>query len=145
MTQYRYTGALEIIECHSCHMHFGVLPEFKEYKLKNRNNSRENTFYCPSGHPQYYIGQSEEEKLRQERDRLKQNTAYLESRLSEKDERIKTARHAARAYKGHATKIRNRIKGGACPCCNRSFQNLSAHMKTQHPEFGGAPKLKEKA
>jgi hypothetical protein len=24
-----------------------------------------------------------------------------------------------------------------CPCCQRSFQNLSRHMKTKHPEYPG--------
>ncbi len=31
-------------------------------------------------------------------------------------------------------KMRTRVMNGVCPCCNRTFQNLMAHMKTEHPE-----------
>lgn len=28
-----------------------------------------------------------------------------------------------------------RAKHGVCPCCNRTFKQLAAHMKNRHPEF----------
>lgn len=45
------------------------------------------------------------------------------------------AERSASAYKGQATRLRNRIKAGVCPRCNRTFQNLQRHMAGQHPEF----------
>lgn len=86
------------------------------------------TFYCPNGHSQWFPQESEEEKLRRERDRLKQNTAYLEDRLKDKDRQVSAAR-------GQVTRIKNRISAGVCPCCNRSFSNLAKHMAHMHKEY----------
>lgn len=47
------------------------------------------------------------------------------------------AEHSRRAEKAAKTRIKNRIARGVCPCCKRTFQNLAAHMQTQHPGFGG--------
>ncbi len=93
-------------------------------------------FYCPNGHPQHYVtGQSETDKLRQERDRLTQ-------KLAEKDDEIKRQRemreHEERrvsAAKGQITRLKRRAKAGLCPCCNRTFSNMAAHMKTCHPNM----------
>ena len=38
---------------------------------------------------------------------------------------------ARRVEKQHRT-MRTRVFNGVCPCCNRTFQNLMSHMKTQH-------------
>ena len=27
------------------------------------------------------------------------------------------------------------VSGGACPCCNRSFENLARHMATKHKDY----------
>jgi hypothetical protein len=45
------------------------------------------------------------------------------------------ARRGAAAQKGQKTRIKNRIARGVCPCCNRSFADLGAHMQQKHPHF----------
>lgn len=45
------------------------------------------------------------------------------------------ARNQVRAQKAAKTRLKNRIKNGVCPCCNRTFQNLLNHMKTKHPDY----------
>lgn len=94
------------------------------------------TFYCGYGHPQVFAkGETDEQKLRRERDRLTQ-------RLAEKDDEIKFQRDLREgverrlsAARGQVTKIKNRVGNGVCPCCNRSFANLHRHMTTEHPTF----------
>lgn len=57
-----------------------------------------------------------------------QEEAYLlasQAALADIQERVK----------GEVTKLKKRIANGVCPCCKRSFCNLAAHMKTQHPEY----------
>ena len=89
------------------------------------------TFYCPLGHPNHYpAGKTESERLR---DQLNAEIAYSK-RKSEALEREKRL-HAA--TKGELTKTKNRIANGVCPCCNRSFAQLTRHMKSQHPEYVG--------
>lgn len=94
------------------------------------------SFYCPNGHTMVKAkGQTDLEKMRQERDRLKQNEAYLETRIREEKERREAAERSAQAYRASATRVKNRAKNGVCPCCNRTFQNLKNHMKTKHPSY----------
>jgi len=93
-------------------------------------------FYCTYGHRQHFTqGDSEATKLRRERDRLKQREAYLEDRIKAANEQAEKERRRANGYKGHATRISKRVKAGVCPCCNRHFAALEAHMKTKHPHF----------
>src|SRR4249919_1353666 len=94
------------------------------------------SFYCPHGHPQCYTeGETEETKLRRERDQLKQRIAYKDDCIRQAEARAEHERRRANGYKGHATKITKRAKAGVCPCCNRSFENLRRHMTTKHPPF----------
>ena len=46
-----------------------------------------------------------------------------------------TAQRSIRARKGVATRLRNRIARGQCPCCSESFKNLKLHMKSKHPKW----------
>lgn len=93
-------------------------------------------FYCPYGHSQVFAkGESEETKLRRERDRLAQQ-------IAERDDRIKALRdsndHIERrlnATRGVVTRIKKRVGHGVCPCCNRTFGNLARHMSSEHPAY----------
>ena len=90
-------------------------------------------FYCPNGHSQIYATKSYQDrindlerhtiKLREERD-----TAIAEKEKKEKE----------------AKRLKKRIQAGVCPCCKRTFRQLSAHMENKHPDFVKAaqPKLK---
>jgi hypothetical protein len=121
------------ITCFQCKENFWVSDE-TEAVLRRSSQ----TFYCPFGHKQAFRqGPTEADKLRDERNRLKQNAARLEDEIRRQRERCETAERSAAAYKGVATRTRNRVKNGVCPCCNRTFQNLAAHMANKHPTFGG--------
>lgn len=52
----------------------------------------------------------------------------------QKKQRQATERQLS-AQRGVTTRIKNRVKNGVCPCCNRHFENLERHMKGQHPEY----------
>jgi hypothetical protein len=92
--------------------------------------------HCPFGHANYWeLGESEADKLRRERDQLKQRIAFKDDMIREAEARAEHERRRANGYKGHATKITKRAKAGVCPCCNRSFENLRRHMATKHPQF----------
>lgn len=102
-----------------------------------------NRFYCPWGHAGVFnAADTEADKLRRERDRLKQATARLEDEkrtawatATQQRERADAAERRASAARGQVTKLKNRAAGGACPCCNRTFENLHRHMASKHPNF----------
>ena len=119
----------EIITCYKCQMAFAVPAAVRQRWLDSGDS-----FYCPAGHGQHYTEapiQKLQKQLAQtaaERDWARQNAT------AERSARERTQRQL-RAVKGSATRLRNRVKHGVCPCCRRSFGNLRRHMSTQHPDF----------
>lgn len=94
------------------------------------------SFFCAYGHSAHFPkGETDEQKLRRERDRLTQ-------RLAEKDDEIKCQRELREgaerrltATRGVVTRIKNRVGHGVCPCCSRTFGNLARHMATKHSDY----------
>lgn len=128
---------LETETCYSCHIVFAIPAEFMARRRRDHVD-----FYCPAGHAQHYVAESEETKLRRERDRLKQQVAQKDDEITEAragwreaEDRAKAERARANGYKGHATRITKRAQAGVCPCCRRTFQALAEHMRKQHPQF----------
>lgn len=114
---------LEVMCCPIC----GVLYAVPERLLDHARSHPADEWYCPNGHNLHFPGKSNEQKLREERDRR----AAVQARLDQTEASL-------RSTKGVVTKQRKklqRVSAGVCPCCNRSFQNLSRHMENQHPEF----------
>ena len=108
--------------CGDCGIEFQVPDHFYNERYKTGKG-----WSCPNGHNRAFK-ESEADKLRRERDRLKQDAARLE------DERREAVARAERAEKAHK-KLKKRTAAGTCPCCKRTFSNMSEHMKHQHPEF----------
>lgn len=119
--------------CYKCKTDMWIPRPLQESALCNRGVIQ---FFCAYGHGQYYIeGESEESKLRRERDRLKQDAARLEY------ECIDTIARADKAEKA-IKRLKKRASAGTCPCCQRTFSNMATHMRNQHPSFGDKPTLK---
>lgn len=94
-------------------------------KGKRENHS---WFYCPNGHHQYFAAESNAEKYKRERDIARQQIARAEQEAT--DERRK-----AELLMKQKRRLEKRAASGTCPCCQRSFQNMSRHMLHKHPEF----------
>ena len=78
--------------------------------------------YCPNGHQWGWSNETcERERLRRERDRLQQQVAQRDDVIAAKEREIK--------------RIKKRSAAGTCPCCKRTFSNMSTHMKRQHPDY----------
>jgi hypothetical protein len=100
-----------------------VMPAYMyDHRLKDQTN-----FYCPNGHPQRFIGETEEQKLRK--------LVKTERRWREQEQqRVREVEAKLSAIKGVVTRLKNRAAAGLCTCCNRSFQNLKRHMEIKHPD-----------
>jgi len=117
-------------QCCNCGVPFAMTEDFRRRRLNDRKS-----FYCPKGHGQSYTGKTEVQKLKDQlslkQDQLNVQTGramILENQLDD----------IAKTYK----RVRERIKNGVCPCCNRTFENLLNHMKSEHPDFGSHEILK---
>lgn len=112
-----------------CGMPF-ALPRDLRYQARNRNH----TIFCPLGHTITWK-ETEETRLRLERDRLKQQTAQLEDEAREARRLAVEASQRAAKYEAANKRLKKRSAAGTCPCCQRTFSNMAEHMKRQHPEF----------
>lgn len=123
MGGYAIAHSLTLIteECCNCGIVF-AMPDY----LRSRLLTQGGTFYCPNGHGQHYTN-PEVNVLREKLEKAnRQNTSLAEQKYKAEAE----ARKANQELK----RIQKRIHAGVCPCCKRTFQNLSRHMKTKHPE-----------
>lgn len=121
------TTSLDMIteQCCNCGILFAITKDFHD-RARAKPGANGIRFYCPNGHDQFYVGESEATKLRRERDRLAQQ-------IAQKDDEIAEARRQAEAEVKARKRIEKRVNNGVCPCCTRSFQNLKRHMATKHP------------
>lgn len=95
------------------------------------DNQREKGGYhhCCNGHSQGWSKEeSQSEKTRRERDRLKQQ-------LAQRDDEIRAKERELAAERTKAAKAKKRSSAGVCPCCNRTVGQMARHMKSKHPQF----------
>lgn len=119
-----------IESCFTCGCLFGMTQDFHDARSKNKD-----TFYCPAGHAQHYLGKSDK-VLRQEaeaRARAAEDQAAAAAMAERK------AKRDLAAAKREATRLKTRASNGVCPCCNRSFVQLARHMKCKHPDYKPLP------
>ena len=115
---------LQLHECPSCGIVYGLTVDYEDRRRQDHE-----TFYCPNGHNLSYKQESREEKL-------KRQLAYTSEDLARTQGRLLVTKRQKAAAKGQLTKTKRRVANGVCPCCNRTFADLAAHMHGQHPEYG---------
>jgi hypothetical protein len=91
-------------------------------------------FFCERGHIQYFTD-GEVQRLKKELERKNKELEWSAQSVKNAWNRAEDEKRSAAAARGVATRLKNRIKNGVCPCCNRSFENLKKHMLVKHPEF----------
>lgn len=120
---------LEICTCGECGIAFGM-PE--RYMRERREDGK--TFYCPNGHPRVFR-EPEIERLKKEVAAAERKVTQYQNWYKAEQSDHQHTRNRLSATKGVVTKTKKRIANGVCPCCNRTFKQLAAHMKNQHPEY----------
>lgn len=118
-----YEETLTVHHCPSCAVAF-AMPD----RLETERRQDHGTFWCPNGHTLSYPQKTAIEKEKERRQRAEEETARVRAAL---DQELS----AHRSTKGQLTKAKKRVAGGACPCCNRTFVQLTRHMATKHPDY----------
>ena len=79
MSEFNLMQTLEVKHCPECHMAYAAPAEFfaRLLELHNEGRHEKGSWTCPAGHGIKYSGEPEIDKVRRERDRLKQETARL--------------------------------------------------------------------
>ena len=123
-----YTTALVLEVCCCCAIPFAMPASFQREARKDPDV----WFWCCAGHRQHYA-ESEADRLRKKLAAAQRRAASAEETAARQRERAEGAERSASAYKGVATRMRRRIGRGVCPCCNRYFADVDAHMGRKHP------------
>lgn len=119
----------ETIYCYKCSIGFAVAAA-----IRKRWHESGESFFCPNGHSQHYT-ESDVQRLRKQLEAQTRQTEFARNNARAEREAREATERQLTAHKAAKTRLRNRIKNGVCPCCTRSFSNLAAHMKSQHPDF----------
>ena len=121
---YSATGVLVKVTCW-CSIPFAI-PESLYEQTQGPNHT---SFFCPVGHSCTYKSN--------EFDRTKENLAWYESALERTQQELGRTERSRSALKGQLTKTRNKIANGVCPApgCRRHFDNVQAHIASEHPDL----------
>lgn len=118
---------LTVVSCPACGIIYGIPQAFYEKRREDGQSWR-----CPTNHSLSFHEtelmrvQKKLELTRVERDTQAERTTKL---LCERT----SLRHQLHGTRGSLVKLKKRVVGGVCPCCSRTFSNVVAHMRTQHP------------
>lgn len=85
-----------------------------------------------------YFGDTAVKRL--ERELAKSRAAHDQTRAEcdrQRELKLRTERRL-KAQKGVTTRIKNRVRRGVCPCCNRYFENLQRHMESKHADYAAS-------
>ena len=117
---------LKAIQCTSCGVFHAIPTAMYDHKLDYGGY-----WYCPNGHRIGYGEGNLSKQLQKEKTRRQwaEDNAARSRKQADQSERRRIAQKAAR------TRLKNRVSAGVCPCCNRTFKQLAAHMKNKHPEY----------
>lgn len=131
--EFQLISMFSVEHCCNCGMQFAMLRNYQDRRLEDGKQ-----FFCPAGHPQHYT-ETEIVKLKKQVEQERK----LKEWAQEDAKRARDSRgHAERrviAMKGIITKTKKRVGHGVCPCCNRTFKQLAAHMKAKHPTYHEEP------
>lgn len=123
---------LQEITCAECENYFGVPAHII---AKRRQDGR--AFYCPLGHGNVYKD-NEYDRLKRENKQLKDQKYWLERKNQSTYQQLADTKKEKANVKRQLTNTRKRIANGVCPCCHRTFTQLSRHITSKHPDFKAA-------
>jgi hypothetical protein len=111
------------MQCGECGVFFWVTPEFYRERRERKLG-----WHCPNGHGRVF-GTSKVDELKEQLQAERESRENLEFELL-------AQKGALKAERARVTRLKKRVANGVCPCCHRSFVQLTRHMSTQHPKYG---------
>ncbi|MEX1078912.1 MAG: hypothetical protein WED09_07375 [Homoserinimonas sp.] len=125
-----YTGQLVVTTCW-CGMRQAIPSE-----LMRMAEHTGTAVYCPVGHT-WVVKETEADRLKKQLARQKEITGFAYASNTSLRDQLASAERSRAALKGHLTRARNRIANGVCPVgnCRRHFDNVQAHIASEHPEW----------
>ena len=125
-----YAGTLVVTKCW-CGIRQAIPSELMEMAENNAT-----VVYCPVGH-QWTYRETESDRLKKQLAEEKRRREWAESSRTALRDQLHAAEKSRAALKGHLTRARNKIANGVCPVgnCRRHFENVQAHIASEHPQW----------
>jgi len=122
-------------ECCNCGVLFAIPSE-----LRDRLVSKKTVFYCPNGHDQHYLGESDAAKAKRLAKELEEAKEREKWALTDAQNawRMHDDEQRARKVAEKAQRLADRRASAAmCPVdgCHRQIQQMARHLRSKHPEF----------
>lgn len=132
MSTMELTTTFETVTCANCATVF-ALPAHYALDLRRKHA----TFYCPKGHSQFFPGESDIERAERLRKAANSDRSEAWAAYQALQDQLRASQRQKAALKGQLTKARNKIANGVCPVggCRRHFDNVQAHIATEHPSW----------
>lgn len=123
--------AFTVNDCPSCGVVYALTKDYEARRLEDGKS-----WHCPNGHSVMFT-KSESTKQRERADSLARQLENANTARRAARDQAEASERSARAYKGHLTRLRNRVANGVCPVasCHRNFANVKAHVTSKHPEW----------
>jgi len=120
-----------VSDCPNCGVVYGIT---RAYELRRREDGK--NFYCPNGHSGSF-GESEIAKAQRLQAAAERRETSARIRATAAYDQAQAAERSARAYRGHLTRMKNKITAGVCPVgnCRRHFDNVQGHILTEHKSW----------
>jgi len=131
-TQLKLEVELSSIDCGCCGGTYAINERYRAHAQKNGLSWT--CPYCRTGWGFAGNGdlQKAEKALAEEKQRHQNTLARLNAAHGEVEAVSRENDKLNRAITRH----KKRAAAGTCPCCQRTFKQLAAHMKAKHPEYG---------
>lgn len=127
MTTLTYTGSLTILTCW-CGIKHAVPEDLRSHQMRQFNDGKPPIgIYCPLGHSHMPAGETQAQKLQRNLDWARDDAARERARAD-------GAEASRRAWKGQATRARNKVIEGTCPFCGKYLVDLDLHVTRKHPD-----------
>jgi len=122
-----FVGGIEFVveSCFKCGCLFAMQKMQQDTLVRTHAD-----FFCPNGHSQAYISKTSAEIAR---DQAREAANATQAKLNEANHSLLVTQKKLAEAEKERKRIEARVHRGACPCCNRTFQNLASHMKSKHP------------
>ena len=118
----------------------GIYAISEDYRVEQYRKAGH--WHCPYCRSQWGYSETDIDRLKKELDARTQALFAADKKLTAEKARhdqtkaeLEHTERRRRAAKAQTTKLKNKIHGGQCPCCDLRFENLQEHMQTAHPEF----------
>ena len=115
---------LTSVDCGVCGGVYAILERHRAWC--RQNGKAWHCPYCQTGWG--FAGNGEVDRLRKELEQERERKAAALSRANEAEKNL------ASAVRKHS-RLQSRVAAGTCPCCQRTFKQLAAHMMRKHPDY----------